>query len=189
LNNNYVQPYKHYVNRLAPTDSAFVTTTVLDFVPVFADPGVADLAVKELFAAHETESAPLHSFVVMRHHIHFLCQLPDHLDVSAFVRRVKSKMARSIRPLLSPKREAGFDQQRGLNDRVFWQRSFRCFGISSVEVFRQKVTYVHWNPVKAEVCGAPEEYRWSSACIWHAGLWDEVKGVSLADWERCRPNQ
>jgi hypothetical protein len=82
------------------------------------------------------------------------------------MRRVKSNSARRIRPRLDAATEGGFDQQRGLNERVFWQRSFRSIVILGPEMFRQKIRYTHLNPVRAGYCELLEEYRWSSGWAW-----------------------
>ena len=105
----------------------------------------------------------------MLHHIHFLVSTPEGVAISALVRRVKANSAHRIKPVLSQAVESEFDDQRGLNRRQVWQRSFRSFVVESEEIFKQKLTYIHENPVRAELVKSELNYRWSSAHFYERG--------------------
>jgi hypothetical protein len=74
------------------------------------------------------------------------------------------------------------EKQRGLNDRHFWARSFRSYVIERDAVWHQKLQYLHLNPVRRSLCQTPEEYRWSSARMFAAGMWNEELGLACNDW-------
>lgn len=40
----------------------------------------------------------------------------------------------------------------------------------SIDLFKQKLEYLHYNPVKAGLCQNPEDYYYSSARFYHDGL-------------------
>ena len=42
--------------------------------------------------------------------------------------------------------------------------------ISSEKVFLQKLEYIHYNPVKADICNYPEDYHFSSALFYENGI-------------------
>ena len=46
--------------------------------------------------------------------------------------------------------------------REFWEEGSHPQQIQSDEMMRQKIEYIHNNPVKAGLCDKPEDYRWSS---------------------------
>ena len=167
--------YKHYSN-LAPAGSVvFVTTTCLDFVHVFRDPKLANLMCASLLDDCLYYGAELCAFVVMPHHIHLLCRLPETMSAETFMERIKANAARRIVPRLGP--IAGeFNQQRGLNGRTMWMRSFRSIEITNAQAFWLKVRYIHGNPVRAGLCERPEDYPYGSGGFW-AELWDEGKGL------------
>jgi hypothetical protein len=48
-------------------------------------------------------------------------------------------------------------------------------------MFRQKMEYLHNNPVKAGYVESPEDYRWSSARFLMSGLWSEERGLAYAE--------
>ncbi len=179
--------YKHYQNRGQPGERIFVSTTVLDFVEVFKSPKLADLFTEMLFESHQSAGAILHGFVVMSHHVHFLTTLPPNQDAPRFVGALKSQSARAIRPKIDPAIERAFDARRGLDGRMFWQRSFRSYTILRNEDFEQKPRYIHLNPVLAGLCEYPEQYRWSSACFIEAQLWFADESIRYEDWLRLAP--
>lgn len=149
----------------------FVTTTVLDFVPAFARDELKTLFIHMLVDEHQQTGAALHAFVLMPQHAHFFTTLPTNLTSSAFVKELKHKTSLAIQPHLHPKTLRAFDAQRGLNRRVFWQRSFRGIRVLGERMFRVFVDYIHNNPVKAGLCDRPEEYPWSSAHLFLQGVW------------------
>lgn len=53
----------------------------------------------------------------------------------------------------------------------FWKRDPLAIAISSEEILKSKLDYIHNNPVqdKWKLCRYPEEYRWSSAKFYHNG--------------------
>ncbi|MDQ2985304.1 MAG: hypothetical protein M3R13_01120, partial [Armatimonadota bacterium] len=91
-----------------------------------------------------------------------------------------------ILPILDENIRRKHESSRTLQDRVLWQRSFRSIVIDAEWVFKQKLEYIHSNPVKRGLCARSNDYRWSSARLWSAGLASEegldlVKGVQLFD--------
>lgn len=88
--------YRHWKNFGDGGSTVFVTTTVLDFVPVFRNTHLSDEMVNVLFEVHSKLGAALHAFVVMPNHIHFMLRLPEGMHISSFVRALKSISARRI---------------------------------------------------------------------------------------------
>ena len=50
-----------------------------------------------------------------------------------------------------------------------WQPSFYDFNIYSEEKLREKLNYIHWNPVRAGLCAKPEDWPWSSYSFYKTG--------------------
>lgn len=46
---------------------------------------------------------------------------------------------------------------------AFWMREYWDRYIRDADHYQQTIRYIHQNPVKAELCAAPEDWRWSSA--------------------------
>jgi putative transposase len=52
----------------------------------------------------------------------------------------------------------------------FWQRNSLNIELFTAPVFHQKLTYMHNNPVKANLCNFPEDYHFSSAKFYEKGI-------------------
>ena len=51
----------------------------------------------------------------------------------------------------------------GVTGKSFWMRDYRDRYIRNEEHFYIVLDYIHQNPVKAGLCGSPQDWRWSSA--------------------------
>ncbi len=49
-----------------------------------------------------------------------------------------------------------------------WERNPLSIDIWSEEVLKQKIAYIHNNPVKAGYCVYPEEYKYSTAALYNS---------------------
>jgi len=170
---------RHWKNVGKGGQVVFFTTTVLDFVPVFGRHGFAEEMVGIIKNLHRITGSRLHAYVVMPEHIHFISLLHPEVSAITFMKRLKSFSARELKPRLSPEAALLFDQQRGLNGRTFWQRSFRSVPVTQEWKFSAKIRYIHRNPVKRGLCRTPEEYPFSSARAFDKGLWRVDEGLPL----------
>ncbi len=60
------------------------------------------------------------------------------------------------------------------SDRTYqiWERNALSVSLWSQAVFKQKLDYIHNNPVVAGLCHFPEEYKYSSASFYEKGTGD-----------------
>ncbi|QOJ12353.1 MAG: transposase [Chthonomonadaceae bacterium] len=121
------------------------------------DPRIADL-VQSALLRFDGERYRLHAWVVMPNHVHVLVTPEKGQALSRILHSWKSYTAHEALRML--KEDAFRDCSQPSK---FWQReSFDRF-IRNEDHFRRCVDYIHMNPVKARLCAAPEEWRWSSA--------------------------
>jgi hypothetical protein len=52
-------------------------------------------------------------------------------------------------------------QKRG-HKHALWQKEFSSIDLWSPKFIRQKLNYIHLNPVRAGLCKHPAEWKWSS---------------------------
>jgi len=102
-----------------------------------------------------------HGFVLMPDHVHLLVQFQEAGRISSFLREWKHqtsfharKTIKEFLPRLSEKLPEGDP---------FWQRRSYDFPIESAEKYREKLEYVHLNPVRAGLVERPIDWKWSSA--------------------------
>ena len=58
---------------------------------------------------------------------------------------------------------------------TFWQPWYYDFNVYSGKKKREKLDYMHMNPVKRGLVESPEQWRWSSFRFYHLGEKGPVK--------------
>jgi putative transposase len=67
--------------------------------------------------------------------------------------------------ILNLMKETG--EKNGANTQYqFWIQDDGAIEISSEKFFHQKINYLHYNPVRAQIVLQPEDYGWSSARLY-----------------------
>lgn len=162
---------RHFKNRGAEGQAVFVTTTCLDFVPLFASDSRKLMMARSLVDDLRHYGSKLHAFVVMPEHLHWLCTVPAGHDVSWLVNRVKSNSGKALKGDLTPHELSALSKQEGLNGRSVWQRSFRSYPLDSRTLIAQKRDYIHMNPVRRGLSTCPYSYYACSARFHDFGDW------------------
>ena len=114
-------------------------------------------------------------FVLMPNHVHALIWLPEPGDITRFLhgwKRMSSFRIRQWHAQQAPNYFQGF----GPGDK-FWQPKSYIFHIHSEAKLREKLDYMHLNPVRAGLVAKAEQWRWSSA-RWY--IYRQSVGVPIA---------
>ena len=152
----------------------FVSTTILEFVPVFEIERTADTMAAAILADCKHEGAGIDAFVVMPEHVHLLLRVARDRTGAELMDRLKTAWANRIRDTLTARNRTALETaHRRLTSRSVWQRSFRGLVVEDEKTWVQKLEYIHNNPVRRGLCERPEHYRWSSAVLWDDGCWNE----------------
>ena len=146
----------------------FVTCTVVSWIPIFARPEAVEKVLDSLRFLQKHEHLILYAFVIMENHVHLIASaedLPNNLQ------RFKSFTARGIIDLLTERRERHILEQLGRaklphkqdRDHQLWQEGVHAILIQDEAMMRQKVEYMHANPVRRGYVDDPTHWRNSSA--------------------------
>ena len=119
-----------------------------------SEPRVA-ATVQDALKHFNNERYVLHAWVIMLNHLHVQLTLLRRFLLENTIRSWKSFPGREANRLL------------GLSG-PFWQPGYYDRTIRDERHFKQSVWYIHQNPVRAGLCEAPEEYRWSSASTYRS---------------------
>lgn len=168
---------RHYRNYGAAGQVVFITTTCLDFVPLFASEQRKLMMAEWLVEDLRHYGSKLHAFVGMPEHLHWVCTVPAGRNVSWLVNRIKSNSGKRLTQALVPSERMALSQQIGLNGRSVWQRSFRSFALTDEHQLRQKSMYIHQNPVRRGLSPCPFSYYVSSARFHEFGTWKDGFGL------------
>jgi putative transposase len=114
----------------------------------------------------------LFAFIIMDNHVHLIWQMQPDIDPEAVQRDFLKYTAQRIKKDLEknhPQVLASFKVDAKDREYQFWERNALSIELRTDKVLRQKLDYLHWNPVKAGLCQLPEEYNYSSALFYETG--------------------
>src|ERR1700719_3901478 len=146
-------------------DLHFVTFSCYRRWPLLRTIRARNLFVRALGAIRERYKFLLVGYVVMPDHVHLLISEPPRSTPSVMLKALKQRVSRDMR---RKKRKAASGQLRlpFLNDGLglprFWQPRFYDFNVYSSYKVREKLEYMHANPVKRGLVKNPGAWMWSS---------------------------
>ncbi len=150
-----------------PQQLHFVTLTVLHWIPVFTRPETVNILLDSLRFLSK-EGLKIYAWVVLENHCHFVLQ-SNQLDKD--IARFKSFTARQLIEYLQVKNvktileQLAFYKKAHKDDRAyqFWQEGVHPERIQGEQMMRQKIDYIHQNPVKRGYVDEASHWRYSSA--------------------------
>ncbi len=150
-----------------PKQPHFVTLTVIHWIPVFTRPDTVNIFFDTLRHLSK-ESLVVYAYVVLENHCHLVLQSED---LARDIRRLKSWSAKQMIQYLSNNGvgqildQLAFYKKAHKNDRTyqFWQEGVHPELIQNEAMMKQKIDYIHQNPVKRGYVDEAEHWRYSSA--------------------------
>ena len=157
-----------------PQGTYFVTSTIVEWLPVFTTAACCDILANSLIHCREHKQLHIHAWVIMENHFHAILSGPD---IAATIADMKRFTAHELlAQIKSEKRDWLINQlayycaaHKKLQQHQVWQEGTHPQEIGSDEMMRQKVDYIHNNPVARGMVVGPEHWRYSSAHEWLAG--------------------
>ncbi len=166
------------------TQPHLLTCTTLHWIPVFTRPETVDILLDSLRHL-SNEGLNIHAFVILENHIHLVTQSEDLRHDMA---RFKSHTSKQILAHLKENHVTMLLEQfafykkahKGDREYQFWQEGVHPQLIQGHDMMRQKIEYIHNNPVARGYVDEPEHWRYSSARN-YAGHDDVLLNV-VTDW-------
>ncbi len=154
----------------------YLTFTIIGWADIFTRPQCREMIIDSLIHCKTSKGLVLYAYVIMSNHIHLIARTKETYEgISVFIRDFKKFTARQlINWILSSKIESRREWmfslfnsygQKNANNEIFqiWKRDNRPMQILTPKFAKQKLDYIHMNPVKAGIVDKPEEYLYSSA--------------------------
>jgi len=104
-------------------------------------------------------------YVIMPEHVHLLIGEPEIGNVSRVLQVLKQRVSRAMRGKKRRVSSAQLSLKFGnamTDDCRFWQRRFYDFNVWSDAKRKEKLHYMHANPVAERLVKHPKEWPWSS---------------------------
>ena len=166
----------------------YVTCVTFDRIPLFQRNKICSLFIDALEATRTKDPFKLIGYVIMPDHIHLLAN-PIALNISKVVGRLKGRAATKI---LKDLRMLGcwdvLDELKLLQPlksgqtHAVWLKDFSSIDIWSHKFIRQKLHYIHMNPVRAGLV----EKAIDSAIIRPNGFGPAIMPIFLTSWVAFR---
>jgi putative transposase len=150
-----------------PKQPHFITLTVLHWIPVFTRKEAVDILLDSLRFLSQ-EGLKVYAYVVLENHCHLVVQSNAlDRDISRFKSCTAKQMIQylannNVRQILE---QLAFYKKAHKNDRAyqFWQEGVHPELIQNDSMMRQKIDYIHQNPVKRGYVDEAVHWRYSSA--------------------------
>jgi len=146
----------------------FLTATVVNWLPLFNNPENAGIVLDALTWLQEQKRMKLFGYVLMENHLHLVASSEN---LGKTIAGFKSYTARRIIDRLQAQGEKSLLAQLSYyklphkldREHQLWQEGSHPQMIQDEAMMRQKLTYIHHNPVRRGYVDEPEHWRYSSA--------------------------
>lgn len=152
----------------------FLTCTAVKWFPLFNDPNLTEILFASFRFMQKHNRLTIYAYVIMDTHLHLVAASEN---LSKEIANFKSFTARRIIDTLKEKKEKRLLEQLAQakdlhkKDRQFqvWQEGSHPQALQNEAMMRQKIEYIHHNPVKRGLVEEPVQWVYSSAAN-YAGL-------------------
>lgn len=167
-------------NRITADFSYFLTLTVVDWVDIFTRPAYKHIILDSLQYCIDNKGLELNAWVLMSNHIHLVATTTGNDTLPDIVRDMKKftskKIIAAVEELPESRKDwmlhrfeyAGRYDNKITNYR-FWQEGNEPKELQTFSFLKQKIDYIHNNPVRAELVAEPHHYLHSSAVDYSGG--------------------
>ena len=158
----------------------FLTFRCYRRLPLLRAARARNLFVRELARVRTEYAFALVGYVVMPEHMHLLIAEPRKGNPSTVLKMWKQRVSRKMRkkrrgPKNSPW-QLSFAEFGGGELRQFWQARFYDFNVYSEKKKREKLHYMHANPVLRKLVKHPRDWPWSS---WSGYMKDREGSIAV----------
>jgi len=157
----------------------FVTFTVVGWIDVFSRAQYKEIVVESLQYCIGQKGLILHAWVIMTNHIHLIIS-SDTAKLEHIVRDVKKFTSKKIiKAIQSNQQESrkewmlnifAFTGRNNNNNKdfQFWKQDYHPVELRTDYLMKQRMHYLHDNPVRAGLVWEPQHYKYSSAIDYYS---------------------
>ena len=151
-----------------PESPHFITCTIVGWLPVFTRANYLEIITASLTFSRQQKGLRLHAYVILDNHLHLVVSSDG---LSQLIRDFKRHTAKEILAVARQENKLWLLKQfeffksmhKDNSQHQVWQEGFHPQAIATEDMLRQKLDYIHYNPVKLGLVDRPEDWRYSSA--------------------------
>ena len=177
-------------NKISVRDSEyphFITFAVVNWIDALSRPAYKDIIIESLKHCQNEKGLIINGWIIMNNHIHLIARCKPGNLLPDVIRDMKKCTSQKIEEAI---RENSFETrkewmlwmfkragERNSNNKnfQFWQQDNHPIELYGIEALKQKLNYLHDNPVRAGIVYESWHYKYSSAidyCTITKGLLD-----------------
>ena len=152
----------------------FVSFATVNWIDVFTRQAYFEILEQSLTFCRKEKGMEIYAYCFMPSHVHFIFRSAND-DPSGVLRDFKKYTSKQVVKAIenNPKEsrrewllwmfERAGKKKSNVSERQFWQHHNKPIELWSTEVIKQKIDYIHNNPVKAGFVTEPIQWKYSSA--------------------------
>jgi putative transposase len=163
-------------------DLHFITFSCYQRLPLLSTTGARDLFVQELARVRAEYGFKLVGYVVMLNHVHLLMSEPVKGTPSTVMQMLKQRVSRKMRSYSKSRTSAQLAfrlNEDGQEAKAFWQERFYDFNVCRSGKVKEKLNYMHANPVIRGLVQHPKDWPWSSWSFYFQDRRNPVNSVQI----------
>ena len=153
---------------LSNDDIYFITSTTIEWIPVFTDEKYFNILLNVIKFHQSNNNLKIYCYLLLDNHFHMITSSKN---LSKIISSIKSFAAKEVLKKLKIDNKDWLLNQLSYYKKKYklkskyqlWQEGFHPKLIKSEKVLKQKIEYIHYNPVKRGLVNLPEYWRYSSA--------------------------
>jgi len=155
-------------------EAYFITITTVGWIDVFSRLNQKQLITNALSYCQKYKQLEIYAYCIMTSHIHLLCKSTDGKLLSDVIRDFKTFTSKQIirniidfpesrREWMLPLFEKACEHLKRKQQYKVWQDGYHAEIVTTNWFIKQKVNYIHNNPVTEKIVTSAEDYYFSSA--------------------------
>ena len=152
----------------------FVTFSVVGWIDVFSREQYKQLFVESLKYCQQHKGLVLHAWVIMTNHVHLIISSKEN-KLEYIVRDLKKYTSKQILKAIEENNSESrkewmlnifsYAGKNNANNKTyqFWKQDYHPIELDTLEKLKQRLDYLHENPVRSGLVWEPWHYKYSSA--------------------------
>jgi len=160
----------------------FMTFTIVHWVDLFTRPEYRNIVTESLKYCQKNKGLIIYTYCIMTNHIHMIAASESGKKLENIIRDFRGYTSKKLRKEIelssSESRKKWmlklfhYEGIKRKSNKGFqlWKRNYHPIELFSQKFFKEKLNYIHQNPVKAGFVFEPHHYIYSSASNYAEGI-------------------
>ena len=158
----------------------FVTSTTIEWASVFTNEKYYNILIEAIKFYQAKNILEIFAYVILPNHFHLILRSKELMNIMKLIKMYSAKQI--IKQLKDEKKiqilklfQLKKKKYKTKSNYQVWQEGCKPKEISSDNMLRQKIDYIHYNPVKKGLVSEPTDWKYSSAGFYEKGVEGVIK--------------